>query len=130
MVSVAGGFSRPADPERANASARRAQALGYADKGHLRGLPPKHYAAPQLHMELDPWSLTGDVDYGRSQPPTTQLDMVLDVREVADRLKVCQDTVYGLIASGRLRAKGLGKQRAIRVPVRALGAFLDAHNLP
>ena len=67
------------------------------------------------------WSLTGDVDYGRSQPPTTQLDMVLDVREVADRLKVCQDTVYGLIASGRLRERARQAARDPRPGPRAGG---------
>jgi excisionase family DNA binding protein len=50
--------------------------------------------------------------------------MVLDVREVAQRLKVHPDTVYALIGSGRLPAKRLGKQRALRVPVRALEEFL------
>ena len=56
--------------------------------------------------------------------PATQPDMVLDVREVAQRLKVHPDTVYALIGSGRLPAKRLGKQRALRVPVRALEEFL------
>jgi excisionase family DNA binding protein len=60
-----------------------------------------------------------------SNNPTKQPDIVLDVREVAARLKVCEDTVYTLIASGRLRAKRLGKQRALRVPVRELEAFLE-----
>lgn len=51
---------------------------------------------------------------------------VLDVREVARRLRVHPDTVYALIAAGRLPAKRLGKQRALRVSVRALEAFLEA----
>lgn len=49
---------------------------------------------------------------------------VLDVREVARRLKVHPDTVYSLINSGRLPAKRLGRQRGLRVSVRALEAFL------
>jgi excisionase family DNA binding protein len=51
-------------------------------------------------------------------------DLVLDVREVARRLKCHPDTVYALIGSGRLKAKRLGKQRALRVAVRSLEEFL------
>lgn len=50
--------------------------------------------------------------------------LVYDVREVARRLKVHPDTVYSLIGSGRLRAKRLGKQRALRVSAKALEEFL------
>jgi excisionase family DNA binding protein len=57
---------------------------------------------------------------------TMASELVLDVREVAARLKVSTKTVYGLIAAGQLRAKRLGKQRAIRVPVKALEEYLDS----
>ena len=53
-------------------------------------------------------------------------ELVLDVREVAARLKVSTKTIYGLIAAGRLRAKRLGKQRAIRVSVKAVEDFLES----
>jgi excisionase family DNA binding protein len=56
----------------------------------------------------------------------TQPDIVLDVYEVARRLKCHPDTVYALIRSGQLRAKRLGKQRAIRVPVKALEDYLNS----
>lgn len=52
--------------------------------------------------------------------------IALDVPEVARRLNVHPDTVYALIQAGRLPAKKLGKQRGIRVSVRALEAFLEA----
>lgn len=51
-------------------------------------------------------------------------DMVLTVQEAAKLLKVHPDTVYSLINSGLLRAKRLGKQRALRVPVKALEEYL------
>ena len=46
FVDVAGGFSRPADPERANTPARRAEALGYHYKGHAGGLPRNFTSHP------------------------------------------------------------------------------------
>lgn len=52
-------------------------------------------------------------------------DLVVDVAEAARRLKVHPDTVYALIRTGRLPAKRLGKQRALRVSVRALEAFVS-----
>jgi excisionase family DNA binding protein len=58
------------------------------------------------------------------QPTGTPTDTVLDVRAAAVWLKVHPDTVYALIRSGRLAAKRLGKQRALRISVRALEAFL------
>jgi excisionase family DNA binding protein len=62
----------------------------------------------------------------RDQPPPIATDLVLDVREVAQRLKVSTKTVYGLIAAGRLRSKRLGKQRAIRVTQKALEEYLSS----
>lgn len=56
---------------------------------------------------------------------TTQADLVLSVTEVAARLKTSTKTVYALIASGQLRAKRLGKQRVVRIPVRALEDYLN-----
>jgi excisionase family DNA binding protein len=58
--------------------------------------------------------------------PPVATDLVLDVREVAQRLKVSTKTVYGLIAAGRLRFKRLGKQRAIRVTQKALDEYLNS----
>lgn len=55
-------------------------------------------------------------------------DLVLDVREVAQRLKTSTKTVYALIACGKLRAKRLGKQRVVRVPVRALEEYLNSND--
>jgi len=52
FVVVACAFRRQAGPWRATLPARRAEALGYADKGHLRGLPPKQYAAPDENIIL------------------------------------------------------------------------------
>lgn len=60
----------------------------------------------------------------QTEHTTHQPDLVLNVQEVAERLKVHPDTVYSLISSGRLRAKRLGKQRALRVSVKALEEFL------
>lgn len=51
-------------------------------------------------------------------------DTVFTVQEVARRLKVHPDTVYSLIGSKQLRAKRLGKQRALRVPAQALEEYL------
>lgn len=51
-------------------------------------------------------------------------NLVFTVQEAARRLKVHPDTVYSLIGSGRLRAKRLGKQRALRVSAKALEEFL------
>lgn len=53
-----------------------------------------------------------------------QSTVVLDVRETARVLKVSSDTVRALIRSGKLHAKRLGKQRAIRIPVRSIEAYL------
>jgi excisionase family DNA binding protein len=57
--------------------------------------------------------------------PTIQ---VFDIVDVARILKVHRDTVYGLINSGRLKAKRLGKQRAMRVSQHALEEFLADYN--
>lgn len=57
---------------------------------------------------------------------TVQTELVLSVAEVAARLKTSTKTVYALIASGQLRAKRLGKQRVVRVPVRALEDYLNS----
>lgn len=56
----------------------------------------------------------------------TVSDLVLSVTEVAARLKTSTKTVYGLIATGQLRAKRLGKQRVVRIPVRALEEYLNS----
>lgn len=53
-----------------------------------------------------------------------QTATVFTVQEAARILKVHPDTVYSLINSGRLGAKRLGKQRALRVSAKALEAFL------
>ena len=55
---------------------------------------------------------------------TEQTSIVFNIQEVARILKVHPDTVYSLIGSGRLRAKRLGKQRALRVSAKALDEFL------
>lgn len=52
-------------------------------------------------------------------------DLVVDVAEAARRLKVHPDTVYALIRAGRLPSKRLGKQRALRISVQALEAFVS-----
>jgi excisionase family DNA binding protein len=62
------------------------------------------------------------------ESPPIATDLVLDVREVAQRLKVSTKTIYGLIAAGRLRSKRLGKQRAIRVTQKALEEYLNSEN--
>lgn len=56
------------------------------------------------------------------------LNLVLDVREAARALKVSTDTVRALVRSGRLHAKRLGKQRAIRIPVRSIEEFLNSED--
>lgn len=61
-----------------------------------------------------------------NQEYTVSTDLVLDVTEVARRLKTSTKTVYALIASGQLRAKRLGKQRVVRIPVRALEEYLNS----
>jgi excisionase family DNA binding protein len=55
---------------------------------------------------------------------TLDQNTVFTVQEAARILKVHPDTVYSLINSGRLRAKRLGKQRALRVPAKALEDYL------
>lgn len=55
---------------------------------------------------------------------TIEQNTVFTVQEAARILKVHPDTVYSLIGSGRLRAKRLGKQRALRVSAKALEEFL------
>ena len=56
--------------------------------------------------------------------PAEDPDTVLDVAEVARRLRTSRDTVYDLVASGKLKAKRLGKQRVIRVPLWALLEYI------
>lgn len=53
---------------------------------------------------------------------TTAPEQVLKVREVAHHLDCDEDTVYGLIRSGRLRVIRLG--RVFRVPESALRDFI------
>ena len=55
-----------------------------------------------------------------------QSTVVLSVPEAAQILKVHTDTVRALVRSGKLRAKRLGKQRAIRIPVKAIQDYLDS----
>jgi len=53
-----------------------------------------------------------------------QATTVLSIPEAATILKCHADTVRALIRSGKLHAKRLGKQRAIRVPVKAIETYL------
>ena len=57
-----------------------------------------------------------------------QSNMVLSVPEAAQILKVHTDTVRALIRSGRLHAKRLGKQRAIRIPIKAIETYLSSED--
>jgi excisionase family DNA binding protein len=57
-----------------------------------------------------------------------QLTMVLSVPEAAELLKCHTDTVRALIRFGQLHAKRLGKQRAIRVPVKSILAYLESED--
>jgi excisionase family DNA binding protein len=48
------------------------------------------------------------------------------VKNVAERLRISQGTVYAAIADGRLRCYRLGKGRgAIRIPEESLQEFLE-----
>lgn len=64
-----------------------------------------------------------------SDDPTTAKpedpNQVLDVPTVAARLQVSRDTVYDLVRSGKLKAKRLGMQRCIRIPVWSLNEFIE-----
>jgi excisionase family DNA binding protein len=50
---------------------------------------------------------------------------VLDVPTVAALLQTSRDTVYDLVRSGKLKAKRLGLQRCIRIPVWSLLEFIN-----
>lgn len=50
---------------------------------------------------------------------------LLTIPETAARLSVSVDTVYRLIAAGRLRAKSLGPRKT-RVEEAALAAYVDS----
>ncbi len=56
---------------------------------------------------------------------TTAPEKVHRVPEIAEHLDVEADTVYRMIADGRLRAIRVG--RLLRVPASALAAFIDGH---
>jgi excisionase family DNA binding protein len=57
-----------------------------------------------------------------------QATTVLSIPEAAAILKVHVDTVRALIRSGRLHAKRLGKQRAIRVPFKSIQTYLESED--
>ena len=57
-----------------------------------------------------------------------QANMVVDVNQAAKILQVHRDTVRALIRCGRLHAKRLGRQRAIRIPLKSIEAFLASED--
>ncbi len=65
-------------------------------------------------------------DFGAPAVRDPQSGSLLTVAELARRLGVCRATVYRMCATGRLRHVRVSN--AIRVPERALRAFLDGAN--
>jgi excisionase family DNA binding protein len=58
-----------------------------------------------------------------ASPIAARLPLVLTIEEAAERLGIGRTVMYGLVSSGAVESVRIGRLR--RVPVDALGAFLD-----
>ena len=57
----------------------------------------------------------------------TEVDTMLDIEEVAEKLRISESTIRGLVRSGKLRAYRIGGKRGrLRFKEEDLSAYIDS----